>query len=280
MAEQDLKSLKIRGDQIDNECEGYSLGNSLEFLDQPTHEAILNSGKSLSSFASFVGNEADDRQKFILKRVMNLSHYADEATENMVPVLDIDDEEEAYNYTICIQRSMWILPGVVTTQLTPEVFAKYDYHKRCQPASCHIWDPKSEFNPEDDYTFRLTKSVISYIYDVTIQFRVSKVPEDLLPSLTEIDNLPIHKALLLERTKRDRTRQDSTKKVKSLLMFHQLSHGVLVSHITGVLNTSIPTIIANLLPSFHERVATEVAETCTLTRQYWEKENKEKQLKG
>merc|ERR550534_2279875 len=121
--------------------------------------------------------------------------------------------------------------------------AKYDYMNQCQPKSCNVWQPRKDYEQEDDQTFRFTKNVIPYVYDLTIQFRIHELPKEILPSLSEIDNLQIHKALLMERTKRDRTRLDSTRKVKSIFMMHKLDNGLLISHITGVANTSIPTII-------------------------------------
>lgn len=261
--------ISIDSSDIDCECEGHSLVTSMDFLTDPEHVKLLQEGKSLASFESFGGHESSERHKVILEKIMNLSHYEDEEKENNVPTLDVNDPEDSYNYTMCIQRSMWVLPDVNIDDMTPERFATYDYMNRCQPASCNVWQPGKDYEAEDDHTFRFTKNVIPYVYDLTIQFRIHELPADVLPSLSEIDNLQIHKALLLERTKRDRTRLDSTRKVKSVLMMHKLDNGLLISHITGVANTSIPILIANMLSTFHEMVASEVAETAQLTRRYW-----------
>jgi len=269
--------IKFTGGNINVECEPLSLYTKMKYLEDPEHQTHLAAGKSLSSFVSFAGNEANETHKFILKRIMNLSCYEDEVKQNNVPNLDIDDRDDSYQYTICIQKSMWVLPNKNIDEITPERFASFNYMDRCQPSSCKVWKPGQDYDPEDNLTFRFTKSVIPYLYDLTIQFRVSELPLEELPNLTELDNLTIHKALLLERTKRDRTRIDSTRKVKSILMFHQLEEGILVSHITGVMNTVIPTMIANLLEHFHETVATEVAETANCTRKYWREEDAKKQ---
>jgi len=267
--------LKITADcsTVQCDCEGHSLMTSMDFLTDPSHLEVLQTGKSLSSFDSFAGHDANDRQKFVLDRIMNLSYYADEEKDNNVPRIDVNDPEDSYNYTMCIQRSMWLLPDVNIDDITPEVLATYDYMKRCQPESCNVWKPGKDFEAEDDHTFRFTKNVIPYVYDLTIQFRIHELSQETLAKLSEIDNLEIHKALLMERTKRDRTRIDSTRKVKSVFMIHKVDNGLLISHITGVANTSIPTIVAGLLSNFYEMVATEVAETAHLTRKYWKEKS-------
>jgi len=266
------RQLNLSCANVSDACEPVSLYTDMRFLTDPEQEQQLCEGRSLSSFVSFVLNAATEPQKLILEKIMNLSYYENEVEENKVPFLDVNDEEDGLKYTICIQKSMWLLPNATLENITAERFATFDYHQRCQPASCNIWRPGQDYEPEDSFTFRFTKTIISYIYDLTIQFRVTEIPESEMASLSEIDDIPIQKALLLERTKRDRTRQDSTKKVKSLLMFHQLDDGLLVSHITGVMNTSIPTIVASLLEHFHQTVADEVSETCVLTRQYFKQE--------
>jgi len=268
--------IKFKGNNINVDCEPVSLVTKMKYLEDPSHQKALAAGKSLSSFVSFAGNEATEEHKFILERIMNLSGYKDEVKENNVPRLHIRDRDDSYQYTICIQKSMWVLPNKNIEEITPERFASFDYMNRCQPVSCRVWEPGTDYTPEDAYTFRFTKSVIPYIYDLTIQFRVTEIDLDTLSILSDIDNLTIHKALLLERTKRDRTRVDSTRKVKSLLMFHQLEEGILVSHVTGVMNTVIPVLIANYLEAFHETVATEVAETAQGTRKYWLEEDAKK----
>jgi len=271
MAEAEDKSLDIDCSKIGSDCVGVSLSTSMDFLNKPEHLEHLKAGKSLSSFDSFAGHEANDRHKYILDKILNLSSYEDEEKDNNVPHININDAEDAYKYTMCLQRSMWVLPDVNIDDISPKGMAEYDYMNECQPKSCNVWQPGKDYDQEDNQTFRFTKSVIPYVYDLTIQFRIHELPEKDLKSLSEIDDLPIHKALLFERTKRDRSRVDSTRKVKSLLLMHKLKNGqgVLISHITGVANTSIPTLIANILSSFHEMVATEVAETARLTRAYW-----------
>ena len=101
--------------------------------------------------------------------------------------------------------------------------------------SFFVWG--KDYQAEDQHTFRFTKNVIPYVYDLTIQFRIHELPKEILPSLSEIDNLQIHKALLMERTKRDRTRVDSIWEVKSLFTLHKVviqksENTLLISRIT------------------------------------------------
>eukprot|EP00494_Astrolonche_serrata_P027620 UN27883 len=139
---------------------------------------------------------------------MNLSGYKDEVKQNKVPHMDLSDTEEAGQYTFALQKSMWVLPDVSLSGITAEKISSYEYMAKCQPVSCKVWKPNTDFKPEDKTTFRFTKSVIPMLYDLTIQFRTTEVnlkDKKILRSLCELDNMTVHKAILMERTKRDRT---------------------------------------------------------------------------
>merc|ERR1719433_1208008 len=151
-AEEENKHLKVKIDcsKVTCDCEGSSLVTSMEFLTDPSHLETLRTGKSLSSFDSFGGHDANERQKFILDRIINLSYYKDEERENNVPHININDPEDSYQYTMCIQRSMWVLPDVNIDDVNPERFATYDYMSRCQPSSCNVWKPGKDYQAEDN----------------------------------------------------------------------------------------------------------------------------------
>merc|ERR550519_1629320 len=156
---------------MNSDCVGVSLSTSMDFLNEPEHLKQLRAGKSLSSFDSFAGHEATARQKYILDKILNLSAYANEEKDNNVPHININDAEDAYKYTMCLQRSMWVLPDVNIDDISPKGMAEYDYMNECQPKSCTVWEPGKDYEQEDDHTFRFTKGVIPYLYDLTIQFR-------------------------------------------------------------------------------------------------------------
>jgi len=275
--------LKLNG-RCPLDSKGHNYKDKLNFLSFPEAQQLLAKGDGLSSFACFVGDEASDEQRKCLEKFVNVSCFEDEVKENNVPKIDINNNEDAGQYTFFLCKTMWLLPGIKPPNgledFNPKLLCKYSYGKQCQPDSCTAWKPGIDFEPEDDTTFRITKNIIPYIFDITVQFKVSSVKKELLPTFTEMAGVPIHKAILMERTKRNKQVVDSTAKAKSLLLLHQLEHGVLVTHFTVVINSTVPKTVADTVNSFHKMAAQEVGITATRSRTYWAKRKKKKEKKA
>lgn len=62
---------------------------------------------------------------------------------------------------------------------------------------------------------------------------------------------------------------DSTRKVKSVLLFHGAPGGVIVTSATLIANTSVPGVLARIVNSLPQKGARDVAETATRTRGYF-----------
>lgn len=225
----------------------------------------LNRGDVIFGFKTSVGHLLDDDTKHIVSKVVNLSSFDDEVKENNVPFVDVDDDAETAKFTMIITKVSYLLADVPLEVLTPMAVSQKDYHRRCQPGSPTIWD-----DVEGENTFRMTKKVIPYVFNITLQLKASHVTDkDDLKSIHELcpqQAFPIHKALLMERTKRNIAIIDATRKAKSLLLYTKVDGGLLVQHYTVVLNSSIPTLATPVLNNFASFGAAEGLETAKLTR--------------
>lgn len=225
----------------------------------------LNRGDVLFSFKTSTGDQLNKDEKHIVSRLINLSSFASEQKENNVPNVDVYDEKDAAQYTMIVTKVNYLIPGLPLDVLTPAVVSKKDYHERCQPGNPTIWDDVTAEN-----TFRMTKKVIPFVFNITLQLKCSEVTDkDELKILHELDprkTFKIDKALLMERTKRNIQVVDATRKAKSLLLYTKVEGGVLVQHYTVVLNSSIPTLVLPVLNNLSSFGAAEGLETAKMTR--------------
>eukprot|EP00051_Salpingoeca_urceolata_P027401 m.481355 g.481355 ORF g.481355 m.481355 type:complete len:384 (+) comp22138_c0_seq1:262-1413(+) len=225
----------------------------------------LNSGGAIFNFASRVASSLTEEERRVAAHIVNLTAFEDEARDNLTPQVDMLDNTFASTVTAIMVKATYILPGVKAGDITPEMMASVEYQRSCQPGPPTVWDDCKE-----PTTMRFTKSIIPYVFKITIQFRVSELGPEDLDALGAIDGVPVHYALLLERTKRNKTYQDGTLKVKSVLLYHDIADGggVLVTNLTVVLNTKIPTVAAAVLDNLGGFASKEAAETAQKTRAY------------
>jgi len=91
-----------------------------------------------------------------------------------------------------------------------------------------------------------------------------------------LDNCPVHKAVILERTKRDKTVQDATKKAKSVLLYTEVEGGVLCRNITICLNSFIPNFVVPFIDTLGSLGSKETKDTAVMTRAFFKKLAKKK----
>jgi len=235
------------------------------------HFDWLKDGGCLFSLSCNIGTALRPWDKRIVASAVNLSCFADELEENGVEPIDMHAESDLRKHIFLLTKASYALPGVTLSELTVALLTTPEYHRRCQPTSSVIWEPgQSGWAGEVD-TFRFTKTLVSFVLKITIQFRVSELDPSIYPSLLPLcDGLRIDKALLLERTKRNKQVSDATKKAKSILLYHNCEGtGVICTNVTVIVNTSLPTIAARVLDMFGSRGAGEVATTAERTRQFF-----------
>eukprot|EP01062_Namystynia_karyoxenos_P006004 TRINITY_DN12097_c0_g1_i1.p1 TRINITY_DN12097_c0_g1~~TRINITY_DN12097_c0_g1_i1.p1 ORF type:complete len:615 (+),score=134.05 TRINITY_DN12097_c0_g1_i1:93-1847(+) len=252
------------GASCPEKCKGVALSEWDFRKPQPLQQ--LSEGAGLFAFACKTGDQLSRRERQQAGSLINLSFFKDETADNGVPHIDCGSEEDIAQYTLMLTQATYLVPAMRPGDVTAQRIASVEYHRASQVPGTKVWDDTPPF------TFRITKVIVPYVFKMTIQFRVSEVPEAALESLRVISyGLPIHKAILLERTKRDVKAQDATKKAKSILLYHFLpgDRGALVTNFTCIANTSIPRVIASMMNSMGAKGSKEVGVTAQLARQYF-----------
>eukprot|EP00123_Amoebidium_parasiticum_P022147 comp8100_c0_seq1/m.3583 comp8100_c0_seq1/g.3583 ORF comp8100_c0_seq1/g.3583 comp8100_c0_seq1/m.3583 type:complete len:318 (-) comp8100_c0_seq1:251-1204(-) len=237
--------------------------NDWRFLDRPKKIDYLNKGCALFSFCCRVGTELKPEEKKLVDLMINLSRYEDEVEVNNVPTCNIYDDADASQYTIILTKVAYMLPGIKISDITPELVASTEYQSKCVPGDPYVWP-----DMPDDTTFRITKTIVPWIYNITIQLKASTLAPQKLGPLSQMDDYPIHHGILMERTKRNAAVVDATRKAKSLLCYSEVPGGVLVTHVTCVLNTFVPSFLTYYIDSLGSFGCREGAATARLTRQY------------
>eukprot|EP01061_Rhynchopus_euleeides_P038300 TRINITY_DN65774_c0_g1_i1.p1 TRINITY_DN65774_c0_g1~~TRINITY_DN65774_c0_g1_i1.p1 ORF type:complete len:406 (+),score=97.45 TRINITY_DN65774_c0_g1_i1:51-1220(+) len=224
----------------------------------------LQSGGSLYNFICAPGPELPPAVMDDITSFINLSSFDDELRARPI---DMSNPEDLGAHVFILNKAFYSMPHPVdVTHLTPEILSSVKYQRACQPRKPKIWE-----NVTDENTFRFTKSIIPFVYSITVQLKVSEIPRKHWERLSDdlYEGYEIHHALLLERTTRDIHYKDATRSVKSLLLFHiPEGGGALVASITAIANTVLPTMVAKVVDTFGSSGAVEVAETADLTRKH------------
>jgi len=219
---------------------------------------------TLLSISPSPGDETPESE--CMRTLLRMSCFDDEVRENGATALPLDEPQLLGQYLIVLSRAMYLLPGVTLQNLPPlEEYSDVDYHKACQPGNPRVWEDCTEPN-----TFRITKSILPMIYSMCIQFRCSEIPLETLPDLNVLTGgLRVHRAILMERTKRTRGKQDSTKACKTIILYHQLRDGgVVCVNTTCLVSSSGVPGARTMLNRFGSMGCAEVSETALRTREY------------
>jgi hypothetical protein len=238
----------------DDPIGGLVLDSHSDYYVVPEHIKLLQEGGVLFSFTC-----SSDHHD-MLENVVNLSSFSDETTDNCVPYYD---KKEKKSYTAVLSRCSYILPGVDIDRLCDPVYlASTSYQKHCQPNGTSVCEQN------ENTTFRIIKPVIPLLFSLTVQFKVSRIKEDDLIQLSRLVGTRVDCGLLLERTRRNPKRQDATIKAKSVLLYTRIDGGILVNHLTVILQSSLPLIIAMAINKFGAWGLGEACESVVQTRKY------------
>jgi len=192
-----------------------------------------------------------------------------------VDIPDLDDPEMA-GLTVILTKSKYRVAGLSPEGATPAAVATIEYQRACQPGQVKIWDDertlREAVHEDGSRTFRMTKT-LPYVYiPFTVQFRVSQVPEHRLQGLAPLcDGCVPHRALLMERTKRDISKQDAIGVCKSLLLYSWPGPGrpCEIHHVVVLATQKLPWVFSRVLHSLGGMAAKEVGETALRTRQWF-----------
>ena len=234
----------------------------------------LAAGGSLYNFVCAPGSRLPTTVVTMISKFIHLSGLSEDIQRDHPHSVDMFNEKELDAHIFIFNKAQYVFPDPLKPEyFTPEFLSSVEYQRNCQPGNPTIWTNVTEVD-----TFRMTRTLIPFIFNVTVQLQVSIVDKSHWSSLSEYvnDKLPVHHALLIERTKRNWNRTDSTRLVKSILLFHTPPDGgILVTSITAIANTALPTVVGKIINSFGSSGAAEVAETAENTRKYMLSECKE-----
>ncbi|KAL7700679.1 hypothetical protein NQL31_001880 [Lotmaria passim] len=257
--------LALTGRDVDaHKCPGaYVESNTWDFLSTEKGAPTLNEGKCIFRFMCSSLAEVDQETKAIAEAIVNLSSFKDEVAENNTPKVDMNDPSDTSKYIAICVKTMYILPGVTVDNISKDLLVSTEYQKACQPSESKVQDC------EIADTFRLSMTIVRFIFSLTIQFKVSEISDPaVLQSLAVCDGMVPAKVLMLERTKRHVAKTDATAKVRSMLLYYPTNDGVLVDNFTLVLNTSLPKVVSKIMNTFGSQGASQSVSTTKLTRDY------------
>lgn len=260
----EMLALTAREVSISGDVKGLVVTESWDFLSLPHTTNLLNSGAAFYRFVSKPCDQLDASSLEILDMFANVSSFANETVENNVPYLNCRDRADLSKYVVILAKAMYVLPGVRLATINKELLASLDYQRNCQAGETRFHDDVTT-----PFTFRQTKTIVKFLFSLVIQMKVSEITDpEALNRFKQFDGLIPAKVILLERTKKNSAKVDSTAKCKSLLLYYPINDGVLVSHATIVLNTSLPTMVSKILHTFGGQGAKENADAVRNTRRY------------
>jgi len=226
------------------------------FFSDPGSIPALNAGETIFAFSCVTGDQLSQLDKSVVSRIVSLSALEDEQVDIY--------SKEALLYTYAIVKASYLLPGVNVNTFTPELIASVEYQRAAQPGVAEsMVDIQATADP---LTFRMTKTLISYVYAITMNMEVSLVNEIQLAEFEPLHGRSVERAILLKRSGAED--DDSTKQAKSVLLYSSVPGGVFVTHITVILNTYVPKVAAILLHNLGSMGAQEASDTAHLTRRY------------
>jgi hypothetical protein len=257
-----LTAGKVDEQEFWNPTLGVLVDRHSQFFEDPVHRQVIERGGVMFSFSCT--DSPDQYEVELAMNVINRTCFDDETKDNYVPHVT---KEKLSDYTVVIARSCYLLPEVDLPVLCdPTHMSSVRYQTACEPAGTRIWEESNESN-----TFRITKTVIPLIFSVTIQFRISVLKPDDVRELSSFLGIRIDGGLLLERTKRRKPpKVDRTVKAKSVLLYTKVPYGLFLSHLTVILQSSIPAIVSRVVHRFGSMGLAEVLETAAKTRSYLE----------
>jgi hypothetical protein len=260
----EMLALTAREVSITADVKGGVITESWDFLSLPKTTGMLNSGSALYKFVSKPAHLLDSESLDMVRMFVNVSGFANETIENNAPLVDCSSTDDLSKYVVILAKAMYVLPGVRLASISKELLASLDYQRNCQAGETKFYDDITT-----PFTFRQSKTIIKFLFSLIIQMTVSEITDpQILNSFKDFDGIIPAKAILLERTKKNISKQDSTAKCKSVLLYYPINDGVLVSHATIVLNTSLPGVISKVLHTFGGQGAKENADAVRNTRRY------------
>lgn len=241
----------------------------------PELEDELAKGNACAYLCARVTSTLTPEEREHAEVLLSLSHFDDELGTNGVATPDLRDPENV-GLTVILTKSKYHVADLQPEAAVPATVATLEYQRACQPGQVKIWDDertvREAVHGDGSRSFRMTKTIIPFIISFTVQFRASQIPAHRLQDLAPLcDGCAPHKALLLERTKRDISKQDAIGVCKSILLYYWPIPGGAceIHHVVICATRKLPGPIARIIHSLGGLAAREVGETALRTRQWF-----------
>eukprot|EP01062_Namystynia_karyoxenos_P058649 TRINITY_DN50162_c0_g1_i1.p1 TRINITY_DN50162_c0_g1~~TRINITY_DN50162_c0_g1_i1.p1 ORF type:complete len:414 (+),score=100.79 TRINITY_DN50162_c0_g1_i1:97-1242(+) len=225
----------------------------------------LRNGGVLFNFTCCDGSALPGHKAAALAQVINRSVFANEVEENNVPHLNMSSKAVLNDHIFVLQKSAYLLPPPLSGKdLTLKILSDPDFRRRTEPGDPKIWDDCKE--PD---TYRMTKKIIPLVYKITVQFRLSELPADTLPEIAQAltPGVMPNRAVLFERTKRDKKKTDALKKMKMMHLYKDLPDGgVLLVSVGCLVLSSLPKVLSGLVSRIGQLSGKDYADTATNIR--------------
>eukprot|EP00756_Hemistasia_phaeocysticola_P000112 Hpha_TRINITY_DN10084_c0_g1::TRINITY_DN10084_c0_g1_i1::g.84070::m.84070 len=225
-----------------------------DVLDESGLEA-LRKGNSICTFACTGGSALSEAERGMVGLVLGCVPSAPS------PVNASCATELAMNMFI-MTKACFAVPRIDFDMLSPSLVASMKYQNKvcgkAMSASTVAGQPDS---------IVLTRVVVPYVYSDITRYGIREVPKDLLPSLAPLaDGARVDRAIVLV-DEMDRVGNYA----RSLQLYHSLGQGrgCVFWSFTVVVRSSLPTVVAKMVDHFGAKIATEVADTAQLFREYW-----------
>ena len=261
-----MQILKLTGNAIPHgqKSEPFDAGSQWDFLSLDGAAERLCRGELCFAFKCCAVHDLDSENDMpYVRDICGITRFQPGDPDYINQIL-WDNADATKDMTIVMVKTMYIAPGFDCTKLDAAAFSSLTYQKACQPGKPKF--DESTFQ-RGDHTMRFTKTIVRFVFTVVIQLKVHEITDPvILQQFRNIDGIVPAKIILMERTKRDKTKVDSTVMMKSLLLYYPITGGTLICNFTNVVNKSVPGWIAKIVNSFGSSGMQEAAETATLTK--------------
>jgi hypothetical protein len=205
----------------------------------------LSNGNVFFSFKFFDGSDANHDDINLMEHIINLSMFKNENKENNVPHIDVKNREDISKYKYVLSKTMYLIPGLDINNIDIGIWSSKKFCEEC------IGNNASFEDIDEKHSFRMNKNIFFW-YSICVQMQLSEITNhDILHSMKSIAEFNAQHGILYERVKRNKEKIDNIAKAKSVLLFHNVPGGVILTDVNVVvINKFLPDFLLQFVDKF------------------------------
>jgi hypothetical protein len=205
----------------------------------------LSVGNIFFSFKFFDGMYANDNDIKLMDSIINLSMFENENIENNVPHINVKDKEDINKYKFVLSKTMYLIPELDINDIDIKIWSSKKFCEEC------IGDNARFDDIEEKNSFRMNKDIFFW-YSICVQMQLSEIKNvNVLNSMKNVAEFDTKYGILYERVKRNKEKIDNIAKAKSVLLFHNVRGGVILTDINViVINKFLPDFLLKFVDKF------------------------------